>query len=123
MKIILILISLLLITATACNDDFIDLKPEDKISDDNYWASASDIELYANQFYPQLFPNSNTFFRNDDYSDNQAYKTRTAYIWNESVVPTTGGGWGQSDWQQIPRVNYALARITDLAKTDEVKRY
>ncbi|NLO03134.1 MAG: RagB/SusD family nutrient uptake outer membrane protein, partial [Bacteroidales bacterium] len=123
MKNILILISILLITATACNDDFIDLKPEDKISDDNYWTSASDIELYANQFYPQLFPNSNTFFRNDDYSDNQAYKNRTAYIWDESVVPTTGGGWGKSDWLQIRRVNYALARLTDLTKTDEVKRY
>jgi hypothetical protein len=37
----------------AC-EDFIDLSPLDKISSDDYWKTAKDLDNYIIQFYPSL---------------------------------------------------------------------
>jgi len=38
---------------TSCNDDFMDRYPLDKITDENYWKTEEDLQLYANTFYPR----------------------------------------------------------------------
>ena len=106
-----------LITASACNDDFLERYPLDQISDVQFWNSATDLELYANQFYADLrAPHYN--WRDDDISDNNAPGNRHPFSWNEYVLPATGGGWDKSDWLPIRRTNYALARIADMAKIE-----
>lgn len=118
MKNIFIRLILLLIILSACNDDYLELSPEDKITDINFWQSASDLELYTNQFYTGLMQGNGyiVWMGMIRYTDNQGYVTRNPYTWNESTVPSTGGGWAKSDWLIIRRINYALARIADLKK-------
>lgn len=123
MKKITIYISVLLLVGfTACNDEYLERYPLDQISDAQFWNTATDLELYANQFYIDLrAPHVN--WRIDDKSDNNAPGDRNSYIWGEYVIPATGGGWGKGDWQPIRRCNYALARIADMEKDPLVLRY
>ena len=44
----------LLLGFSACNNDFMDLYPEDKINDETYWKTESDLKNFANQFYTTL---------------------------------------------------------------------
>lgn len=106
----------------ACNDEYLEKYPLDQISDIEFWNTATDIEIYANQFYPDLRdPHYN--WQHDNISDNNAPGDRHAYSWNEYLIPATGGGWGKSDWQPIRRCNYALVRIAEMDKNDAVLRY
>ncbi len=127
MRTLYILIIISLLTATACNDDYLERFPEDAISDETFWKTASDVKMYANQFYPYLNFDQNTqtreIFRSDNNSDNQGPDSRETYIWQEDPVPASGGGWGKSDWLQIRRCNYALVRIDNMDRTSEVLRY
>jgi hypothetical protein len=44
---------------TSC-EDFIDLKPLDKISTDDYWKTPNDLEYYTMQFYPSFYNSDNS---------------------------------------------------------------
>lgn len=119
-------ISIVLVAVTflfSCNDEYLELVPEDQIIDQNFWKSASDLELYANQFYLDLREPNGYIWPLERFTDNQGYIIRDAFLWGESTVPTSGGGWAKSDWLNIRRVNYALARIADMEKTPEILRY
>lgn len=38
---------------TSCNDDFMERYPLDRITDQNYWDTENDLQLYVNTFYPE----------------------------------------------------------------------
>lgn len=122
MKSISILLFVLLVTTVACNDDYLEKFPQDKISDNNFWQTGADIEMYANQFYPTLYDARLAWYNLDNFSDNQSPSTRNAYTWGEYPVPSTGGGWGKGDWLQIRRCNYALERIAGMTPDQSVLR-
>ncbi|RIH64719.1 RagB/SusD family nutrient uptake outer membrane protein [Mariniphaga sediminis] len=124
MKKLFVIISLSLFIAMACNDEYLEKIPLDSVSDADFWKSASDIAMYANQFYQYLDP-PNFLFRSgpDNDSDNQAPANRRARSWNEYTVPASGGGWGKGDWLPIRRCNFALVRIENMEKSPEVLRY
>jgi starch-binding outer membrane protein, SusD/RagB family len=118
LKIIIILLAIF----SSCNDDYMERYPLDKISDETFWKSASDMELYANQFYPML---SRIYsWRDENMSDNQCPSVYNTFIWGEYVVPSSGGGWSKSDWSGIRSCNYFLQRYHEV-KGDiaEIKRY
>lgn len=122
MKNTYIIIALALLTAVACNDDYLDKQPLDKISDNNFWKTATDVELYANQFYPFLFDARLAWYNLDNFSDNQTPSSRNAYTWGEYTVPSTNGGWGKNDWLQIRACNYALGRVESMTPDPAVLR-
>lgn len=124
MKKLFFIILISLFATFACNDDYLERFPLDQISDVDFWKSGSDIQMYANQFYSSLDP-WNLMFRNgpDNNSDNQAPGNRFAYSWNEYTLPASGGGWGKGDWLPIRRCNYALVKIQDMERDDEVNRF
>lgn len=99
---------------SACNDEFLEKYPLDEISDDTFWKSAADVQMYANQFYPTLFDARLAWYDLDNTSDNQVPSSRNIYTWNEYTIPSSGGGWGKDDWLQIRRCNYALGRIAGM---------
>ena len=107
-----------LFAVSACNDDFMERYPLDKINDSNYWQSNSDVEMYANQFYPHIGG-----WSLDINSDDLVYNRRNSYIWNIYALPQTGGGWSKSDWQQISRCNVGLARVADMEKDDITRQF
>ncbi len=108
---------------SACNDQYLDLSPVDKISDQNFWKTASDLELYANQFYVDLSRANGYLWTQERFTDNQGFITRDAYLWGESTVPSSGGGWGKADWLKIRNVNYALARIDKMEENPDISRF
>ena len=117
-KSIIIIISLF--TAVACNDEYLERFPLDAVSDASFWKTSSDLQLYANQFYPSLSSlatsatatTTNFTFENwDNNSDNQVFYNRVPIIWNLYTLPASGGGWAKSDWLGIRRCNYALDKI------------
>ena len=108
---------------SACNDEFMDRFPLTDINDANFFLSPSDLRTYANQFYTNL--NNLNAYAADENSDNQCnISSRNTFIWNETTVPVTGGGWGKSDWLPIRRCNYALQRYhTVVGDETEIRRY
>ena len=120
MKNICIVLLLSSLTMTACNDDFLEKLPLDKISDSSFWQSGADVQMYANQFYPTLFDARLAWYDIDNYSDNQTPTTRNSYTWGEYPIPSTGGGWAKSDWINIRSCNYALDRIAKMKSDPSV---
>lgn len=99
-----------------------DLYPEDKINDETYWKTESDLKNFANQFYTTL--DNTGAYGNDNASDNQAHQTKDDFIWSDYTVPTAGGGWAKSDWANIRSCNYFLARYhTVEGITENIHRY
>ncbi len=116
-------ILVLFITLFSCNDDFLDKNPLDSISDETFWNTASDLKLYANQFYPRFdyvrtyiggSTSMNSWSRREANSDNYTLASRNTYLWDEYTVPSSGGGWAKADWLYIRRLNYALSRTDKL---------
>lgn len=116
------LLLIIILVNCSCKDEFMDRYPPDAISDANFWQRASDIKMYANQFYQDLAIPDRAFAA-DNSTDNQAPSVRGAYVWDETPVPSSGGGWAKSDWYKIRSCNYALARIEQMPKTTETLMY
>lgn len=112
----------LLVGLAACNDDFMDKYPEDKISDATYWKTENDLKNYANQFYTTL--DNTTVYESDNASDNQAKNTKDDFIWSDYTIPTAGGGWAKDDWKNIRSCNYFLTHChTVEGQTDKINQY
>jgi hypothetical protein len=122
-NIILSLFGLVLLLS-ACNDEFLERFPQDEISSAIYFKSASDFELYANQFYPDVF------FNNDDGSTNNGWNggiydgdlnsdnmirigNPDSRLAGFNSVPSSGGVWEWS-YSQIRATNYGIENIDKL---------
>ncbi len=106
----------------SCNDDYMDRYPLDKINDANFWQTTSDLETYANQFYPIL--SRIDAWQTDNMSDNQGPASINTFVWNEYVVPASGGGWAKSDWSGIRSCNYFLQRYEQVeGDKTEIDKY
>ena len=108
-----IIIIIILFSTISCNDEYLEKYPLDQISEVSYWKTADDVKIYANQFYKDI-QTAVRWQAIDDNSDNQEGPTRDSYSWNESPVPTSGGGWSKSNWAGIRACNIALENIPDI---------
>lgn len=123
----------LLLLLSSCNDDFLERSPIVNISDANFWKTANDLELYANNFY-----NRNDLL--NSYGDwgsigpygidaDNGTDTQVAYNYNtrmngEATNPTSGGGWAVNDWATLRNINYFMANYNKVdAPWDQVKVY
>ncbi|MDE6529043.1 MAG: RagB/SusD family nutrient uptake outer membrane protein, partial [Muribaculaceae bacterium] len=95
------------ITLASCSDA-LELYPVDSVSDENFWNSEKDLELYANGFYGilpgALGPGA------DDQSDCFVNEKPNTWIFNLETKPSSGGGWSSGDWGNIRSCNYFLSR-------------
>jgi starch-binding outer membrane protein, SusD/RagB family len=101
-----ILILFIFTIILSCNDDFMERYPLDSINEENFWKSTDDLKTFANQFYPGI--NNIYKWQADNQSDNQGPASLNTFIWNEYVVPASGGGWSKSDWSTIRSCNHFL---------------
>lgn len=128
-NIIKILFSVILLGA--CSKSFLERNPLDEISSGDYWRKISDLELYANQFYPSLTGRGMfgltywgegviglTRDNNSDYDIKEQPNDRLRGI---RTVPGSGGGW---NWSNIRSVNYFLIHYNSVeAAWDNVRQY
>ena len=113
MKKILNYITIFLVfVATSCSEDFLDLAPQDQISDPEFWKTDNDLQLYLNNLY-STFPGwsrAGTGFSYipDNGTDIAIYTHKSDRLDGTGNVPSSGGGWS---WGNIHNVNYFLENV------------
>lgn len=113
-KNIIILGSLILSSLAACNNDFMDRFPTTEISDENFWNSARDMELYCNDLYTYIKGHGVGFEQSplasgDNQSDNMAPQQYNRIAAGEHVVPEKKNDT-EWNWDFIRKCNYFLTR-------------
>ncbi len=129
-KIFVFLFGIYAVFITGCSKDFLNRTPETNISDGEFWKTANDLKLYANNWY-DFFPNYNGWgsigiygLDADNGSDNMITMTYNTFLNAERVVPATGGGWAVSDWTNLRNVNYFLANYEKSTEQwNNIQRY
>lgn len=90
-----------------CSDDYLDKNPISDVSEESFFLTASDLELYTNGFYLML-PNStarNEIFTYDSQCGDIVHNTLSDLMIGARIVPATGGGW---NWGNLRNINYFL---------------
>lgn len=106
-------------TITSC--DVTNTIPEDAITDLNYWTKIDDLKQYANSFYTTLSGPSQWY---DNTSDNAVTNSPDNWLFDNAVVPGTGGGWATSNWTNIRNLNYFLSRYqTVIGDEEDINHY
>ncbi|MCD7938092.1 MAG: RagB/SusD family nutrient uptake outer membrane protein [Tannerellaceae bacterium] len=124
---------------TACNDDFMERFPQDKITDDIFWESEEDLKLYLNGLYPLYiighqdgWADSRTYPTNilgsplmygDVFSDNAVKSgSEDARLAGTHTTPTGSANTGW-DWTNLRRINYFLTHYqkADMNEEDKLK--
>ena len=94
---------------TAC-EDWLTKEPLDQISDRELSYTAEECKLYVNQFYTSFWGSPNSYiYHIDRGSDNLLsynYSDNKDLIEGLHVVPSTGEGWGTTEWGKIRSVNF-----------------
>jgi len=110
---IIILLITMGVTFTSCDKEFLNLVPEDQISEPQFWKSDQDMELYINGLYPVL-PGWNLagagghplLDAGTDVAISVGLFLGTKNRLDGTLnVPASGGGWS---WTNVRNVNYFL---------------
>lgn len=107
--------ALALVFGAACNDNFLDRLPQDRLSDATFFKNENDLRVYANRFYTLVPPQGHL---GDDGSDNFVPRARNVFLAGQYTIPNTGGGW---TWTNEREANYFLARYERADAPAEVK--
>ena len=88
--------------------------PTTAISDENFWASAKDMELYCNGLYTSIAGHGVGYAQSplligDNQSDNMAPEAYNKIAAGEHIVPSKAGG-GDWNWDFIRKCNFFLTR-------------
>lgn len=126
MKIKTILLTIFLwgIIGTACNK-ILNLDPLDTIADGNYWKTANDFKLYANQFYDWNRDFGSCVYdsyHSDMRSDLFASSTVNVYSNGTNTIPTTDAAYTDA-YKHIRVVNILLEKETGYANASEIAQY
>lgn len=124
-KNIIFLGSLILISLVACNNDFMHRLPTTDISDENFWNSSRDMELYCNGLYTYIKGHGvgydqSPLVSGDNQSDNMAPQQYNIIAAGEHVVPEKANDT-EWNWNFIRKCNYFLARY-DRASIEQTQK-
>ncbi|PZX56770.1 RagB/SusD family nutrient uptake outer membrane protein [Algoriphagus chordae] len=100
--------------STSCNDDFLQRDPHVSITSDQFFRNVQDLETYTNGFYSQM-----QYSFEDLGSDNISLNTGSNEVDQVLVGGVSAGnvgGW--SDWSDLRRINYMLARVDDVVGSE-----
>lgn len=102
------LISLTALLFSSC-ENFIDLQPLDRISMDDYWKTATELENYTRQFYPAFCPWTQMVAEMG--TDNDDMITGSPSVIMNGARSKTTGNWTW-EWNNIRNVNIFFANYT-----------
>lgn len=107
---------------TSC-EDAIDLQPKAQIGLDEYFNSATDLQLFSNYFYPNVLTQNvegDPCF--DDQGDDMIAQPLSTLLraGNSRSVPASGGGWS---WGVLRRINTLLEYIDKCPDKEAVEQY
>lgn len=121
-RIYIALFSLCSLLVVSCSDDYLDKNPISDVSEESFFVTASDLELYTNGFYLLLPNNSgrNEIFTDDYYCGDIVQNSLSDLMIGARIVPTSGGGW---DWTAHRDINYFLENYEKCDDEAAKKRY
>ena len=97
----------LVLAATSC-EDFFDRTPKDEFATTSFFASETDLQLYANGLIEAAMPSvSNLTLGEDAYTDFCGTKQSKA-IYTTVYTASTASGWAYSNWSFLRRCVYML---------------
>lgn len=102
---------------TSC-DGLLDLTPKSEISQNDYFKTESDLQLFSNSFYNNLLDKSPF----DDQSDLYVQQNLSDEMLggNNRTVPASGGGW---TWTDLRKMNTLLAYVHQCSDENAVVKY
>lgn len=113
MKKIIIPLSILLaaLGLSSC-EDFLTKAPETTLSPDTYFASAAELDLWANKFYNDILPGATTLAEQN--ADDNCSMTLSAL--QKGTRTPSSKSWDADTWKPLRNINYMLEhnRCTDL---------
>lgn len=121
-KIFIALFSLSSLLLVNCSDDYLDKNPISDVSEDSFFTTSSDLQLYTNGLYI-LLPNSsvrNEIFITDSQCGEVVHNTLSDLMTSSRLVPTTGGGWS---WGNLREINYFLENYEKCEDETAKNRY
>jgi len=109
-KILIAAIGLTCLSFAGCKKNYLDVTPPDKIDAQNFFNTATDLQVYTNRFYDLLpMPSSTiyTLYTDDASSDNIIPLLLTDRVKGARVVPVARGtgGW---NFTTLRSINYFL---------------
>ncbi|MBR2437774.1 MAG: RagB/SusD family nutrient uptake outer membrane protein [Bacteroidales bacterium] len=113
------LMLLLVLGVTSC-DKVLDKQPLTSFTNDNFWTSEANVELYANYFYNEWTGYGNGSSTSSDFyfatlNDNQAASGFARFTQN---VPASDGTWSGC-YTEIRRANIMIEKIPGIASMNE----
>lgn len=99
----LLIIIILSCSLFSCSKEFLDKKPLSEVTGENFFITASDLNLYTKGFY-KMFPQT-SIYSGDSKADNIVENMLSTEMRGARIVPTSGGGW---DWGYLRDINYFL---------------
>ncbi len=115
-----ILVLLALTVFTACNDDFLDTVPQDEISAENFFNTASDLQLYIDGLHSVA--GYGTFLGDqatDDVATTGAVELKNILIGSPSAE-NIGSGWS---WGRLRQINFFLENFDKASIDDATKKH
>lgn len=101
---------------TSCKrESLLNRFPQDALSQETFFKTENDLQLYCNGFYSSL-PTESPL--EDNNSDNMVPRNPDVFLSGQYVVPTSGGGWS---WGNIRSCNYFLANYQTANVSDSTK--
>ena len=116
-KYIILTISLLALTLSACNDDYLERYPLSELAPDNYFLTAAELENYTNAFYAELPDALAIHYNTPNQGDDEARSTLASEIRGTRETPSSGGSWS---WTELRQINFYLENSHNC--TDEEAR-
>ncbi len=121
-----IVITGLIISITACNDDLLNKYPEDAMSDATFFTKTSDFKTYVNGLYNNVLSNQNIVSDKENGTDNFLAENPASSEMkhsNSGVANETNNTWNNR-YTYIRQVNYVLGRKDKLeSRDDEADQY
>lgn len=132
-NILYIMMALALVLTTSC-EDFIDNPPEDRISVDDFFTTANDVENYVKKFYPTLPAHGSANLPlSEDNSDNLITAVPNQILdgtrapangsWNPPANNSTGFSNNGNFWDEIRAINILFDNIDQVTDGFEAYRH
>lgn len=125
-------VAAMVLTASSCND-FLNRDPQDKQTNDTFWASEVSLRTYAQGFYSTYFVGYGVDYSifggysfGDDYTDDYIVDTGGGYVYfpksNILDYNNAHGAW-TNNYSIIYKANVMIEKIPDMNISDEAKKH
>ncbi|UGU15699.1 RagB/SusD family nutrient uptake outer membrane protein [Sinomicrobium kalidii] len=112
-------ILLMSIGMAGCDDDFLEVPPQDQLIDESYWKSEENVRTFAYGFYTNNFVGYGSGYAWGNYFSGQSLNDDFAPS-NPPVftqqVPTSGGGW---TFAWVRKANIFINRVQEVPMEEE----